>query len=186
MFVIPPTPHSRTKYTANQQELHQVSVVSQETWLNLFHLKNTSLSSPALTRKRKTWANVYQSSDRTLSIKSVCDFQGSISGPNYSRQCDIIMISKAFQALLLSFLLFRFVLTLCYYPDGTPARGDTPCSHSGNSTCCGSLYACMSNSICKSVGVTDDPSDRTGYVRGSCTDRSWSSDACPAFCINGK
>ena len=136
---------------------------------------------------RKTWANVYQSSDRNLSIKLVCDFQGSISGPNHSRQCDIVMISKAPQALLLSFLLFRFVLTLCYYPDGSPARQDIPCSNSGNSTCCGPLYACLSNNICMAVvGVTNDPSDLTVYVRGRCTDRSWTSDACPAFCTDRK
>src|SRR2546421_8865669 len=31
----------------------------------------------------------------------------------------------------------------CYFPDGSIAAQDTPCSSNGNSTCCGNGYACL-------------------------------------------
>src|SRR5271168_3571089 len=71
----------------------------------------------------------------------------------------------------------------CYYPDGSIAATDTPCSSSGNSTCCGSGYACLSNRICMATGDEAQKPDASLYVRGSCTDQSWKDASCPLFCI---
>lgn len=98
----------------------------------------------------------------------------------------LVMICTIHIRLLQAFALFYSVAAFCYYPDGSTAKQDAPCSSTGNSTCCGSQYACLSNNICASVDTTDDPTDSTGYVRGSCTDKSWTAGACPMFCKDGQ
>ena len=99
---------------------------------------------------------------------------------------NLIMIHTIYIRLLQAFTLFHSVAAFCYYPDGSAANQDTPCSSTGNSTCCGPQYACLSNNVCASVNITDDPTDSTGYVRGSCTDKSWTAGACPMFCKDGQ
>ena len=90
---------------------------------------------------------------------------------------------KALLALFTVYLLTVPGTALCYYPDGSPSE-DFPCSSDVNSTCCGQGYTCMSNSICKSNSYTFSPgSDNTQYIRGSCTDKSFTSSSCPLFCL---
>ncbi|CAK3931701.1 Hypothetical predicted protein [Lecanosticta acicola] len=61
----------------------------------------------------------------------------------------------------------------CYYPDGAPSE-DTPCSDGeGASSCCGSGSFCMDNGLCFGGGLVS---------RGSCTDKSWKSEACTGYC----
>ncbi len=77
------------------------------------------------------------------------------------------------------------VSAICYYPDASTAPQDTPCLNSaGDTFCCGEGYVCLSNRICKSVAATNDPNSQSTYVRGSCTDPTWRSSACPSFCID--
>ncbi len=74
---------------------------------------------------------------------------------------------------------------MCYYPDGSQATNDTACTSSTNSTCCGNGYACLSNNICMATSADAQKPDATLYVRGSCTDQSFTSSNCPLFCLNG-
>lgn len=68
------------------------------------------------------------------------------------------------------------VQATCYWPDGstvTQTQGNyVPCNDSGNSTCCLETESCLTNGLCFG-----------GYLefiyRGACTDRSWSTPACP-------
>jgi hypothetical protein len=88
--------------------------------------------------------------------------------------------------LLILFLVANIQLASaqCYYPDGSISTGDTPCTSTGNSTCCGSGYACLSNRICMATGDEAQKPDASLYVRGSCTDPTWKSASCPLFCIS--
>ncbi|KAB8234692.1 hypothetical protein BDV23DRAFT_181355 [Aspergillus alliaceus] len=86
----------------------------------------------------------------------------------------------------LSFLfLFSLVLPVvysestCYWPDGTPATADVPCSDEKYAPCCRAGNLCLSNNLCLNVAIQP-------YVlsRGACTDPNWNSDNCPQFCTN--
>lgn len=74
-------------------------------------------------------------------------------------------------------LLLQRVTALCYFPDRTRLLNDQPCIVNGteDSFCCGPQATCMSDKLCWDGG--------TGYVRGSCTDVTWKSSACPQFCL---
>ncbi|KAH7305937.1 hypothetical protein B0I35DRAFT_443545 [Stachybotrys elegans] len=74
---------------------------------------------------------------------------------------------------------------ICYYPDGSTAPQDVPCTdETRHSACCGPGYACLSNFICQATGAELQRPGATEYVRGSCTDESWRSGSCPSFCVN--
>ncbi|KAL7812178.1 hypothetical protein V8C44DRAFT_349586 [Trichoderma aethiopicum] len=94
------------------------------------------------------------------------------------------IFSKIFPIHLLALALFITQSTaLCFYPDGTPAPGDVPCTDStANSVCCGTGYACLSNGICQATGDELKKPGATEFVRGSCTDKTFRSSACPSFC----
>src|ERR1700748_578213 len=53
--------------------------------------------------------------------------------------------------LLFSWLIILFLpdisYSLCYFPDGSVASGDSPCYSSGNPTCCGRGFACLSQTM---------------------------------------
>ena len=91
--------------------------------------------------------------------------------------------------LLFSWLIILFLpdisYSLCYFPDGSVASGDSPCYSSGNSTCCGRGFACLSNNVCMLTDqvVGAGPGQST-YIRGSCTDKSWNDPSCPQFCVS--
>lgn len=94
-----------------------------------------------------------------------------------------------FLLLYPTFILFCLSLTvkaICYFPDGvTVPRLDTPCHSTGESTCCASGYACLSNNLCMlTEHVEGDTDSISTFVRGSCTDRSWNSPNCPSFCVS--
>ncbi|KAB8265536.1 hypothetical protein BDV32DRAFT_144828 [Aspergillus pseudonomiae] len=82
---------------------------------------------------------------------------------------------------LLFLLLVRSVYSTetCYWPDGTPATEDVPCSDEKYAPCCRSGNLCLSNNLCLNVAIQP-------YVlsRGACTDPNWNSDNCPQFCTN--
>lgn len=84
----------------------------------------------------------------------------------------------------LIFLICSFVDGVCYYPNGDVSPQDVPCTSDGNSTCCGVGYACLSNKICMTTNLTPPSSGSTTYVRGSCTDSTFTSSACPLFCVD--
>lgn len=94
----------------------------------------------------------------------------------------IAMLTQAL--LVLNILDIAFSQT-CYFPDGTIALEDLPCNSSAlASTCCGRSYACLSNNICEATSETVKKPGSAIFVRGSCTDSSWTSDSCPTFCVN--
>ncbi|GIK00088.1 hypothetical protein Aspvir_004103 [Aspergillus viridinutans] len=82
-------------------------------------------------------------------------------------------------------LLVTFIIPLvpatatCYWPDGSVAKTNTPCSSGPNASCCGSHNICLSNNLCLDALVQP-------YVlsRGGCTDPNWESDECPSVCRN--
>ena len=78
----------------------------------------------------------------------------------------------------------------CYYPDGSLALKDTPCTSDTSTTCCGQGFACLENGICQVTTLAQafDPNlnPSINYYRGSCTDQSWSSPECPQFCIGSQ
>ncbi|KAE8156191.1 hypothetical protein BDV40DRAFT_281865 [Aspergillus tamarii] len=82
---------------------------------------------------------------------------------------------------LFFFLLIQSVSSAqtCYWPDGTPATEDVPCSDDKYAPCCRSGNLCLSNNLCLNVAIQP-------YVlsRGACTDPNWNSDNCPQFCTN--
>ncbi|KAH7038270.1 uncharacterized protein B0I36DRAFT_346268 [Microdochium trichocladiopsis] len=89
--------------------------------------------------------------------------------------------------LAISFLLL-FACTVqatCYYPNGDIAYNDAPCKTNGeHSLCCGVGYACMKSGVCQLSQDTPSQLGSTGFVRGSCTDKSWNEPACPMFCLD--
>ncbi|PTB64867.1 hypothetical protein BBK36DRAFT_1170536 [Trichoderma citrinoviride] len=69
------------------------------------------------------------------------------------------------------------VIKQCYYPDGSPSS-DFPCDpNAKESACCGSGLGstCLSNRLCQS--------NNGNIIRGSCSDKDWSSPACAPFCL---
>ncbi|KAF9630546.1 hypothetical protein BFW01_g1108 [Lasiodiplodia theobromae] len=67
---------------------------------------------------------------------------------------------------------------LCYYPDGTIATNDYACRlDTTESFCCTTNVSCLDNKICDVLSPT-----QYRYNRGTCTDKTWTSDACPQFC----
>ncbi|OJD10135.1 hypothetical protein AJ78_08727 [Emergomyces pasteurianus Ep9510] len=74
------------------------------------------------------------------------------------------------------------VSSVCYYRNGNVTPADVPCRSSGPSTCCPTGFACLSNNICVN---TKTRNETVGYIRGSCTDKSWRAGECPGFCIRG-
>ncbi|OJD14218.1 hypothetical protein ACJ73_09105 [Blastomyces percursus] len=74
------------------------------------------------------------------------------------------------------------VSAVCYYRNGNVTPADVPCHDTGPSTCCPVGYACLSNNVCVNPKAENET---VGYIRGSCTDKSWRAGQCPAFCIRG-
>ncbi|KAL7910438.1 hypothetical protein GGI35DRAFT_366664 [Trichoderma velutinum] len=69
-------------------------------------------------------------------------------------------------------------LKQCYFPDGSPSS-DFPCNpNAKESACCGGGLgaACLSNKLCKS--------NNGNIIRGSCSDKNWSSPQCANFCLS--
>lgn len=85
--------------------------------------------------------------------------------------------------LLLVLTLSSQADTSCYYPDGTYKSADRPCIDNGTqeSFCCGSQgVICLSDKVC----YNNQANEPFTYVRGSCTDQSFKSSACPQFCLS--
>lgn len=90
--------------------------------------------------------------------------------------------NPSFLVLSFRYVLFflarsTFVKSTCYFPNGTPSE-DIPCTtNSSVDYCCGKNSMCFTNKVCLNfVGTLD---------RGSCTDKTWNSSACPFFCLSG-
>ncbi|KAI9850890.1 MAG: hypothetical protein M1838_004869 [Thelocarpon superellum] len=68
----------------------------------------------------------------------------------------------------------------CYTSDGQLSASDSPCNIDANeSFCCGLGELCLAGGMCQ---PTD--SSAQSVTRATCTDSSWQSAACPAFCTN--
>ena len=64
----------------------------------------------------------------------------------------------------------------CYYPSGLPST-DVPCSSNpGPSPCCPADSFCLANGLCFGEGIVS---------RSSCSDQSWTDEACPSYCSQG-
>ncbi|QDS73167.1 hypothetical protein FKW77_002191 [Venturia effusa] len=61
----------------------------------------------------------------------------------------------------------------CYWPDGTTAANQSVCGSGSQSACCPIGTECTSNGLCYDLGY---------LKRGSCTDKTWGSSACPKYC----
>ncbi|EXJ84616.1 hypothetical protein A1O3_05286 [Capronia epimyces CBS 606.96] len=83
--------------------------------------------------------------------------------------------------LLVTCLLLREATATCYFPDGNVSSLDVACNPDAvDSFCCYSHQACLSNKLCL-TGVEDGVNQ---YARGTCTDHTWQSGACPDFCLD--
>lgn len=65
----------------------------------------------------------------------------------------------------------------CYYPNGDLSTTDAPCSSEEGAACCPLNWQCLDNGLC----YLDN---EKYYGRYTCTDKSWQSSACPAFCTD--
>ncbi|KAL8648639.1 MAG: hypothetical protein Q9226_005907 [Calogaya cf. arnoldii] len=79
--------------------------------------------------------------------------------------------------LVIYSLLFAYASSTCYHDSGTIAEDYIPCNASaiGTTHCCANGHTCLSTGLCL---VSWDTSVNTG----SCTDRSWDSEACFRMC----
>lgn len=77
----------------------------------------------------------------------------------------------AVQASVL-FLAASATAQSCFFPDGSASK-HTPCSTAGHSSCCSADSFCLDNGLCYGGGIVS---------RGSCTDKTWGSDACAGSC----
>lgn len=82
--------------------------------------------------------------------------------------------------------ILPIVSSTCYFPNGNTTNDAACNSNSTSSTCCGPGYACLSNNICALTENVNSDIMKTSpfYVRGGCTDKTWSSKDCPNFCKN--
>lgn len=84
--------------------------------------------------------------------------------------CISVVASLAFQA---------DAEATCWYPDGSTSEPKhSPCNTTvTSSACCDPLDSCSTSGLC--LG-------RTGNAyRGSCTDKTWTAEACPSGCHAG-
>ncbi|KAF1986958.1 hypothetical protein K402DRAFT_393111 [Aulographum hederae CBS 113979] len=85
-----------------------------------------------------------------------------------------ILLSSLFQAATAS-------NGTCYFPNGVESSG-SPCNPDApESVCCGPGFVCLSNGLC-TLGPDLRKTYRYEYYRSSCTDATWNSTDCPAFC----
>lgn len=79
--------------------------------------------------------------------------------------------------LVVVVLLFAKALCQqCWYPDGMTQSQDKPCNASAAaSSCCNEDDMCLDNGLCLHFGIIS---------RGSCTDKTWTSDSCPRYCTD--
>ncbi|KAI9155574.1 hypothetical protein HJFPF1_08160 [Paramyrothecium foliicola] len=89
---------------------------------------------------------------------------------------------------LIGLLPLATVSQVCYYPDGSVATEQFPCTNDeGGTFCCADGEACLANKLCyfNSTSIFDDTFRHFNY-RGSCTDKSWQSENCPDYCTENK
>lgn len=91
----------------------------------------------------------------------------------------------AFHLVFVMSTLAGSAYAVCYYPDGTVAVDTFPCfPDQAASLCCGSNWVCSTNLLC--LGTSLIPAYAHLVARGSCTDQSWRSTACPRFCTDNR
>ncbi|OJJ42717.1 hypothetical protein ASPZODRAFT_1294569 [Penicilliopsis zonata CBS 506.65] len=78
--------------------------------------------------------------------------------------------------VLLTALAATATASQCYYPDGTVATDDVPCTSEEYSACCGPTTACLDNHYCVNL---EEP---WMLNAGSCTDVNWESSNCASQC----
>ena len=110
------------------------------------------------------------------SLLHLCSWSASLTG------CWSIMHQFAFRLMKVVVLLLISLASVtaqnCFWPNGnelTTSDNFISCGTDGHSQCCASGHACMSNGLCF------NPAKGSVY-RGGCTDKNWSTDACPRMC----
>ncbi len=87
--------------------------------------------------------------------------------------------SGAILPLILSLISRCWAQNQCFYPNGVQSKTDFPCDPTAaDSPCCGGGAGtfCLTNKLCRGPDGN--------IVRGSCTDKDWSSSDCPLFCLS--
>lgn len=83
------------------------------------------------------------------------------------------IIDACLLLLLYCFLTVADTGASCCYPNGMPAKSDSPCDPDAETSgCCGSGTFCLDNGLCLGTGILS---------RGSCTDPNWGA-LCPQAC----
>lgn len=102
--------------------------------------------------------------------------QSAFAAPSH---CSLILCTAA---VFISYIRGRKMsVATCFFPSGFVSPADVPCEPEDTySFCCFTKQACLSNKLCL-TGVVDGVNQ---YARGTCTDHSWESGACPDFCLN--
>lgn len=82
------------------------------------------------------------------------------------------------QLYAISLLFLRASSQTCYWPSGIAASTFFPCEPSQpNSACCSTSDYCLSNGLCFDAGANNV------LTRQTCTDQTWSDNACPKYCL---
>lgn len=142
--------------------------------------RTVAIAWPSLARSRNNLRNVHLSSWLRsyfhIVLSYLISFDLSIKPNLFCPLNRRIMTLFTLYCLLLMVALPLQAHMSCYYPDGTYQPTDRPCNSNGTeeSFCCGPGVTCLSDKVC----------DNFGYVRGSCTDQSFKSSACPNFCLS--
>jgi hypothetical protein len=100
----------------------------------------------------------------------------AVCSPSMSPRPLLLLISIALYACT------ALTASICYLPNGqlNTIGNDKPCNASAPvSACCGDTASCLSNGMCK-IEATEDTG--ISYARGTCTDKTWNSPACPPMC----
>ncbi|KAL6856717.1 hypothetical protein J3F83DRAFT_751584 [Trichoderma novae-zelandiae] len=97
-----------------------------------------------------------------------------LAGEAYATMKTLVFISTFVQLLVPC----SAAIKQCYYPNGSPSS-DFPCDpNAKESACCGGGLgaSCLNNRLCQS--------NDGNIIRGSCSDKDWSSPECAPFCLS--
>jgi len=94
--------------------------------------------------------------------------------------------------LVTTFVLLHLAATahaFCYFPNGQLTSNYQPCAGdigTSATTCCDQGYACLGNGLCQATGFELPVPGAREFMRGGCTDKTWTNSGCPLFCIDPK
>ena len=97
----------------------------------------------------------------------------------------MIVQASSYAFVLIQIFILSVAANSCYFPEGDVGANDLACFPLQEfSFCCGPGYACLENKLCMNTPEASDGLSPGSLIRGSCTDPTYDSSACPPFCNN--